>query len=115
MNDPITLPWESEYTVEDTEILAETPELRVLRITLAQGQRVPLHFHTNVTDRITCIEGAISVDTRGPDAATPLAPGEEHVVPPKTAHQVVNKNAGRSRFLVIQGIGPYDYVAVGHP
>lgn len=114
MNAPITKPWEKQYTVEDTEILAETPDLRAVRITLAAGEEIPLHFHTDISDRIICIEGEITVGTKGPDETHRLAPGAECLVPPKTAHVVRNTAAaGHSRFIVIQGIGAYDYVAVG--
>ncbi len=33
-------PWETEYTIEDTTVIAETPDLRVLRITLAAGEAI---------------------------------------------------------------------------
>ena len=39
----------SIYEVADYEIVAETPELRMVMITLAAGQEVPWHWHTNVT------------------------------------------------------------------
>lgn len=113
MTDRIIHPWESEYTIEHTEVVAETPELRVLRITLAEGQFIPWHYHTNVTDRFFCLEGELRVETRAPRNDYRLSPGNDCRVPPKTAHIVRNAGAGRCRFVVVQGIGPYDYVAVG--
>jgi hypothetical protein len=50
---------------------------------------------------------------RAPRGKHRLAPGNEHAVPAKVAHIVRNVADGRSRFMVIQGIGPYDYHAVG--
>ena len=40
-----------------------------------------------------------------------LKPGEECVVPAKTAHRVTHEQ-DQSEFMVIQGIGTYDYVPV---
>lgn len=110
---PITRPWESEYTIEKTETLAETPELRVLRITLAPGQFIPWHYHSNTTDSFACLEGELEVETRAPRHSYRLGPGGECEVPPKTAHTAINKGPGRCRFLVVQGVGAYDYRAVG--
>jgi hypothetical protein len=34
-------------------------------------------------------------------------------VPPKTAHYVRGENDGPCRFLIVQGVGVYDFVPVG--
>ncbi len=36
-------------------------------------------------------------------------PGDGCTVPPITAHQVAGKNGGRCRFVIVQGVGKYDY------
>lgn len=113
MPDRNTRPWESEFSIEDTEMVAETPELRAVRLTLAAGQCVPWHWHSAIDDHFICLEGAIEIETRAPRGKHRLAPGNEHAVPAKVAHIVRNVADGRSRFMVIQGIGPYDYHAVG--
>lgn len=108
-----TRPWEREFLIENTDIVVETPELRVVRLTLARGECVPWHYHNHVTDHFVCLEGTMTVEQRAPRALYALTPGKECEVPPKTAHLVTNTGEGRCRFLVIQGIGPYDYKAVG--
>ena len=45
--------WPS-YEVADYEILAQAPGLRMVTITLAAGQEVPWHWHTNIADRFFC-------------------------------------------------------------
>ena len=101
------------YDVEDYEILAETPELRMVQITLGQGQAVPWHWHTNVSDRIFCLRGAMVVELRAPREVFELEPGGSCLVPPKRAHRVGGRNGGPCKFAVLQGIGAYDFNAVG--
>ncbi len=53
------------------------------------------------------------VETRAPRASHVLMPGERCEVPPKTAHYVHGKDDGPCKFMVLQGVGEYDNVAVG--
>jgi quercetin dioxygenase-like cupin family protein len=101
------------YKVEDVEIVAanETMQARIFR--LAPGKEIPWHFHSAVTDWYVCLEGTLSVETRAPRADHRLAPGGLAVVPAKTAHHVVNSSSEPCRFLLLQGVGPYDFKPVG--
>ena len=98
------------YTIEDRQLIAETPELRVQFLTLANGQEIPWHHHTAVTDTFICLEGPMVVNTKTIDADHELQPGDNCTVPPTTVHQVAGKNGRRCRFLIVQGIGKYDFV-----
>jgi len=108
-----TRPWESEYTVKETEVLAEVAELRAVRITLAPDDFVPWHWHSAVEDRFVCLEGALKVETRAPRETYFLAPGQTCLVPAKRAHKASNNGDALCRFLVIQGVGVYDFNPVG--
>jgi mannose-6-phosphate isomerase-like protein (cupin superfamily) len=50
------------------------------------------------------------VYVRDPDAAVELRPGETYVVPAGRPHLVTNAGDASATFLVLQGIGTYDYV-----
>ena len=50
------------------------------------------------------------VQTRTGDADPELRPGETFAVAPKTAHRVAGKDGGRCRFVLVQGVGAYDYI-----
>ena len=104
--------WPS-YDVADYEIVAATPELRMVMITLAAGQEVPWHWHSNVIDRFFCMQGPMVIETRAPRHSYRLEPGERCAVPPKTAHYVHGEDDGACKFLIIQGVGVYDFVPVG--
>lgn len=101
------------YTVKNRETWAEAPGLRVRVLTLAAGECVPWHYHTTITDTFVCLEGPMQVETRAPRATRVLKPGETFAVPPKTAHVVTGVDGGPARFMIIQGVGEYDYVPVG--
>ena len=101
---------DERYTIEDRQLIAETPDLRVQILTLANGQEVPWHCHTTVTDTFICLEGPMVVKTKTADADHELQPGDSCSVPPNTAHQVAGKNGGRCRFVIVQGVGKYDYI-----
>ena len=107
-----TRPWETEFKVDNVEGVVETPDLRVLKISLAQGDVIPWHWHTRVTDRFVCLEGVLLVETLDPQERYRLKEGGECSVPPKVAHKVSADEARPCRFMVIQGIGAYDYHAV---
>ena len=101
------------YEVEDYEMWAETPELRMVVLTLAAGQEVPWHWHTNVSDTFFCMRGPMVIETRAPREVIELKQGETHVVPAKRAHRVTCKNDGPCKFGILQGTGTYDFNPVG--
>jgi len=103
----ITRPWESEYSIEKTEIVAETRDLRVLNITLTEGQFVPWHYHTKVTDIFFCIEGKLQIETQNNKVL--IHAGESHQIIANIPHSVSNQSSGICKFILIQGIGTYDY------
>lgn len=94
-------------------IVAETPELRVVEYVLQPGDQNPWHHHSNVTDRIYCLEGLIGVSLRDTGEKAILHPGESYVVSPGTVHFAGNAGSGVSRFLLVQGVGKYDFVTEG--
>jgi len=104
---------EGNYSIERREMLAETPELRMVVLTLAPGQEVSWHWHSNVTDTFFCMEGPMVVETRAPTARFELGPGGTCAVPARRAHRVGGKDGGRCKFALLQGIGTYDYNSVG--
>ena len=77
-----------DYTIAGHELVAEGADLRVQVLTLAAGQCVPWHYHTEISDSFVCLEGPMVVETRAPRHIYRLLPGERCAVPPKTAHYV---------------------------
>ncbi len=111
--EPMADPDARPYVIERRETVAETDTLRVGILTLAEGQEVPWHYHSEVEDIFYCLEGTLSVETRAPKARHLLEVGESCAVPKMTAHRVTGKDGARARFLIVQGIGTYDFRPVG--
>ena len=113
-NNPADLrPWQGQFEVADVTVVAETPQLRVLELTLNPGECVPWHAHPENPDIFYTIEGIIDVHEKMPETATRLAVGDTHTVPERRAHLVHNPTEARARFLNIQGPGAYDYLPIG--
>jgi quercetin dioxygenase-like cupin family protein len=101
------------YKVSKREVIAKTAELSVTLFTLAPGEALPWHFHSEIADIFFCLEGRIGVETRSPKAKRVLQVGERLSVPPRTEHLVTNADTGTSRYLLVQGVGKYDFVPSG--
>src|SRR5262249_3532018 len=56
------------------------------------------------------VTGAIRIFLQRPKEEVRLTPGETYSVPPKRPHLVTNAGDTSAVFLVLQGIGDYDFV-----
>ena len=95
------------------ETVMEGQDMRAVVLTLAVGECIPWHYHSDITDSFVCLEGPMVVETRAPRATHTLQPGQRCEVLPKTAHTVHGENNGPCKFMLLQGVGEYDNVAVG--
>jgi quercetin dioxygenase-like cupin family protein len=98
------------YEVERRQYHAERPGFRISELQISPTQKVPWHYHSNVQDTFYVIEGRIRVFLRDPKAEIVLGPGETCSVAPRRPHLVVNGGSTSATFLVLQGIGDYDFV-----
>jgi len=103
---------DSDYASECRTTIADAPNLRVRLLALGAGQAVPWHYHNQITDTFFCMEGPMKVTTRAPAAEHILAPGGTCAIAPGTPHHVAGIDGRPCRFLIVQGVGPYDYVSV---
>ena len=99
--------------VSGFDVVMEGADMRALVLTLAAGECVPWHFHSNIADRFFCLSGSMIVETRAPATVNELQVGDSCIVEPKTAHYVHGKGDMPCRFLLLQGVGVYDNVRVG--
>ena len=101
------------YTVKSIEPIAVGSDVQARLFTLAPGETIPWHFHSAVTDWYFVLEGALSIETRAPAERRELTIGQTFHIAPKTAHFISNRSAADTRFLLVQGVGPYDFLRVG--
>ncbi|GAA1706761.1 hypothetical protein GCM10009745_63290 [Kribbella yunnanensis] len=101
--------------VSRVDTLAKAEGLRVIVQELGPTQCVPWHLHDRVTDVFVCLAGPMVVrtcDDSGAETETVLRPGDMHAVTPGVPHFVAGANGRRTRSLIIQGPGAYNYVSV---
>jgi quercetin dioxygenase-like cupin family protein len=98
------------YEVERRARHAERPGFRINELQLSPTQKVPWHYHTNVQDTFYVLEGRIRVFMREPKEDVLLAPGETLTLAPRRPHLVINAGESSATFLILQGIGEYDFV-----
>ena len=99
--------------MKEAEVIAETDNLRVRIMALAARELTDWHYHTQVTDVIFCLTGEILIRQRNPDVAIRLRPGERCQVKAGRVHQLENIVADEATYLLVQGIGKYDFNDVG--
>src|SRR4051812_14618527 len=98
------------YPVERRARHAERPGFRINELQISPTQKVPWHYHTHVQDTIYVLEGAVYVYLREPKENVLLRPGEICIVKARRPHLVTNAGSTSAVFLVLQGMGEYDFV-----
>jgi quercetin dioxygenase-like cupin family protein len=98
------------YEVERRAEHAARPGFRITELQISSTQKVPWHFHTNVQDTFYVISGQLRLFLRDPKEEVRLNPGDTYSVKARRPHLVTNGGEGSATFLVLQGIGNYDYV-----
>jgi quercetin dioxygenase-like cupin family protein len=98
------------YEVERRARHAERPGFRITELQISPRQQVPWHFHTHVQDTFYVLDGELRLFLRDPKQEVRLRPGETFAVRPGRPHLVTNGGQTSATFLVLQGIGEYDFV-----
>lgn len=98
------------YPVERRARHAERPGFRINELQISPAQKVPWHYHSNVQDTFYVLEGTIHVFMREPKEDVVLTPGQTLTLAPGRPHLVTNAGEVSATFLILQGIGEYDFV-----
>jgi len=98
------------YEVERRVTHAARSGFRINELQISPKQKVPWHYHNNIQDTFYVLEGRIRVFLRDPKEEAQLGPGDTYTVKPRRPHLVLNGGDTSATFLVLQGIGEYDFV-----
>jgi mannose-6-phosphate isomerase-like protein (cupin superfamily) len=98
------------YEVERRARHAQRPGFHISELQLSPTQTVPWHFHTNIADTFYVLEGEMRLFLQNPKEEVRLKPGETYTAVAKRPHLVTNAGKSSLTFLIMQGIGEYDYV-----
>ena len=94
------------------EIVIKTENVRVRIVELGPQEVASWHYHNEVTDNMFCLSGRMSVRFKDGGEEIFLLPGQRCTVAQGRVHQVVNAEANRTTYLLVQGIGRYDFNVV---
>jgi mannose-6-phosphate isomerase-like protein (cupin superfamily) len=98
------------YDAEHRATHAARPGFRIQELKLSATQKVPWHYHSNVHDTFYVLEGDLRIFLQNPKEEVRLAPGQTYDVPPRRPHLVTNAGKASVTFLIMQGLGEYDFV-----
>ncbi len=95
------------------EVILKTGDVSVRVMHLAAQESTAWHHHSVVDDYFVCLKGCLRVETR--DGAPPevLAPGETCRIVAGRVHRAGNGGNSPAEYLLVQGVGPYDFIREG--
>ena len=111
MNDStVPVSGKPNYTVKSCELLVVGANVQARLFTLAPGESIPWHYHSEITDHYFVLHGALTIVTRSPARECLFEIGDRHQLQPGTAHFLANRGAIDCQFLLLQGVGKYDWI-----
>jgi quercetin dioxygenase-like cupin family protein len=100
----------TNYSVKNIEVVAKGVDVQARIFTLAPGEVIPWHRHSESTDHYFILRGTLTINTRKPDDVHILEIGGRYKIMPGTAHLISNRGATDCLFLLVQGVGKYDFI-----
>ena len=101
---------QGSYAVKKVETVVSSPQIRARIFTLAPGEKIPWHHHTEITDHYFVLRGTLVIATRRPDQQCRLGPGDRYQIIPGITHCHSNPEPVDCEFLLLQGTGTYDWI-----
>ena len=100
------------YKVKHVVAVIKGSDVQARLFTLAPGEAIPWHYHRQSTDYYFVLEGVLSISTREPDVMHRNLPvGSSYRIAPGMPHLIANSGDSDCRFLLLQGVGTYDWIA----
>jgi quercetin dioxygenase-like cupin family protein len=100
----------SNYTVKNIEPIVVGTDVQARIFTLAPSDVIPWHHHSESTDHYFVLRGTLTINTRNPDDERMLEIGGRYKITPGTAHLISNRGTTDCQFLLLQGVGKYDFL-----
>ena len=98
------------YTVKSVETVIAGSDVQARIFTLAPGDVIPWHYHSETTDYYFVLSGRLTIERRTPGGRRVLAVGERYQINAGNAHEVSNDDSTDCRFLLLQGVGQFDWI-----
>ena len=104
----------ANYSVKNIETVIVGTDVQARVFTLAPGESIPWHYHKESTDHYFVLEGTLTINSGKPEDTYTLTVGKAHKITPGTPHLIANKSKEDCRFLLLQGVGSYDWIKVNN-
>jgi len=101
------------YAVKSIETALEGVDVKARIFTLAPGNVIPWYYHSEVTDHFFVLSGTLTIETRTPEDRLTVAVGERYQITAANPHTVSNRGPTDCQFLLLQGVGRYDWKSAG--
>ena len=98
------------YETEYRAYHLEREGFRIAELQLSPSQSVPWHKHTEIGDTFYILSGSMRLFLQNPKGDVQLMPGQSYLFEANRPHLVTNEGTTSLRFLIMQGVGAYDYV-----
>ncbi len=100
----------SPKTINREDVILKTSDVLIRVLRLEQGSSTGWHHHSVVSDFVVCLSGEVEVETKNPEQSKVLLPGQRYRIEPMQLHCVKNSSTITSEYLLVQGIGSYDFI-----
>jgi len=99
----------NELPVREIATLINANGVRVAEFQLSANATGAWHHHSHVSEHCYCLKGRIVVEIVGKPAVN-LEAGDRCEIPAGVSHRLRNAENQISGYLVVQGVGAYDFV-----
>ena len=99
----------SQPSVREIATFVNANGVRVAQFEMLPNASGPWHRHSQVSEHCFCLKGRIVVESAGKPVVH-LGPGERCEIPVGVSHRLRNGGDQDCGYLVVQGIGAYDFV-----
>jgi quercetin dioxygenase-like cupin family protein len=79
------------YEVKNVEPVVIGTDIQARVFTLAHGDVIPWHYHSESTDHYFVLRGTLTIATRNPDERRELYAGDRYKIMPGTPHCLSNE------------------------
>lgn len=100
---------DTSYRAQQVEVVCESPDVRVAEITLSPSANIPPHRHTHTQEICWCLVGQLTCQTPG-EPSSVLQAGERKIFPINHEHTLRNDGDVPCRFLLVHGVGKFDFI-----
>lgn len=99
----------SENPVTEVATLINSNGVRVVEFALSPNSSGAWHHHSEMLEHCYCLSGRLTIEIAEAESVN-LGPGNRYELPAGVKHRIRNEGNHTASFLVIQGIGAYDFI-----